>query len=297
VFGLDLSHWSEGAGGAKPIDFYLQIDGAKGLLEIFRPDLEESLGAPVALGNRRGWEIPLPPAFGQLDVKAVVLFDEIGRLTVASRSAYLSFVESDSMKLAEEKDFRSATDQFPAAGNLLLYGSKQLPPVIAELIRGNAAAIDEDNAPLIAKLCDYLQPSTAAFCISYEPDGIATMSELPFPTDVPVTTALPMLSATSVMFVGARAWKRGSDRAGCIMNIRNVQQATRSYQNMNGLKIGDPLPLARIIGPGQFIETNPRCPAGGAYTFSKKIPEIGDLACECEHAQSENHTPASHGDW
>jgi hypothetical protein len=106
-----------------------------------------------------------------------------------------------------------------------------------------------------------------------------------------------MLSATSVMFVGARAWKRGSDRAGCIMNIRNVQQATRSYQNMNGLKIGDPLPIAKIIGPGQFIETNPKCPAGGAYTYSKKIPKIGDLACECEHAQSENHTPASHGDW
>ena len=38
---------------------------------------------------------------------------------------------------------------------------------------------------------------------------------------------LVLLSLISILFIGARAWKKGSDRAGCIMNIRNVQQAVR----------------------------------------------------------------------
>ena len=45
---------------------------------------------------------------------------------------------------------------------------------------------------------------------------------------------LVLLSLISILFVGARAWKKGSDRAGCIMNIRNVQQGVRSFQNING---------------------------------------------------------------
>ena len=36
---------------------------------------------------------------------------------------------------------------------------------------------------------------------------------------------LVLLSLISILFIGARAWKKGSDRAGCIMQIRNVQLA------------------------------------------------------------------------
>ena len=38
---------------------------------------------------------------------------------------------------------------------------------------------------------------------------------------------LVLLSLISILFIGARAWKKGADRAGCILNIRNVQQAVR----------------------------------------------------------------------
>ena len=37
--------------------------------------------------------------------------------------------------------------------------------------------------------------------------------------------------AIPVLFVGARAWKKGSDRAACIITQRNIQQAVRSYKN------------------------------------------------------------------
>ena len=43
-----------------------------------------------------------------------------------------------------------------------------------------------------------------------------------------------LLGMAAVLFVGARAWKLGSDRTGCILNIRNVQMAVRSYQNVYG---------------------------------------------------------------
>jgi prepilin-type N-terminal cleavage/methylation domain-containing protein len=46
---------------------------------------------------------------------------------------------------------------------------------------------------------------------------------------------LVLLSLISILFVGARAWKKGSDRSANIMNIRNTQQAMRGHQNTREL--------------------------------------------------------------
>ena len=43
---------------------------------------------------------------------------------------------------------------------------------------------------------------------------------------------LVLLSLISILFVGARAWKKGSDRSANLMNLRNTQQAMRGAQNM-----------------------------------------------------------------
>ena len=43
---------------------------------------------------------------------------------------------------------------------------------------------------------------------------------------------LVLLSLISILFIGARAWKKGSDRAANILNIRNVQQAVRAHCRM-----------------------------------------------------------------
>jgi len=43
---------------------------------------------------------------------------------------------------------------------------------------------------------------------------------------------LVLLSLISILFVGARAWKKGSDRSANILNIRNTQQAMRGHENM-----------------------------------------------------------------
>ncbi len=45
---------------------------------------------------------------------------------------------------------------------------------------------------------------------------------------------LVLLSLISILFIGARAWKRGSDRAICIIHIQSAQKGVRSYANLYG---------------------------------------------------------------
>jgi len=95
---------------------------------------------------------------------------------------------------------------------------------------------------------------------------------------------LVLLSLISILFVGARAWKKGSDRAANIMNIRNVQQAVRAHQNMNGLLETDPLPSTIIFGDGtpgsEGYLKEPKPPSADiatAYLYEANPPPIGTL--------------------
>ena len=88
---------------------------------------------------------------------------------------------------------------------------------------------------------------------------------------------LVLLSLISILFVGARAWKKGSDRAANIMNLRNVQQAVRSEQNMKDLEEGDVLDSSAIIGTGLYLEQAPTPPVDLTYTFGGNVPAVGVL--------------------
>ena len=103
-----------------------------------------------------------------------------------------------------------------------------------------------------------------------------------------------MLLLTSILVIGARAWKRGSDRALCIANITAVQKAVRGYANMSGRSPGDTvLGLeARVVGPDQFFESLPVCPGSGVYTLGGDlVPVLGDLYMTCSLDVAEEHTP------
>lgn len=109
---------------------------------------------------------------------------------------------------------------------------------------------------------------------------------------------LVLLSLISILFIGARAWKKGSDRAGCIMNIRNAQQAVRSYANMYNT---DSIPGSELVGTGKFLESMPVCPAGGTYTAINSgtvtAPAVGTLAMECSFAATDGHVPDDIQGW
>ncbi|MFM2241257.1 MAG: hypothetical protein RLZ97_112 [Verrucomicrobiota bacterium] len=107
---------------------------------------------------------------------------------------------------------------------------------------------------------------------------------------------LVLLSLISILFIGARAWKKGSDKAGCIMNIRNVQQMIRGYQNMNNHPEGHVINVFVIANDFQLGNIG-ECPGGGDYDHAGEIPPIGELVMTCSLATSHGHVPPSIAGW
>lgn len=109
---------------------------------------------------------------------------------------------------------------------------------------------------------------------------------------------LVLLSLIGVLFTGAQAWIRGSDKASCILNIRKVQQAVRSHQNLNDLDLGAALDVAgTLTGPGNFIDSASVCPGSGTYSYATTIPAPGTLVMTCSLAATRQHEPASYVGW
>ena len=113
---------------------------------------------------------------------------------------------------------------------------------------------------------------------------------------------LVLLSLISILFIGARAWKKGSDRAGCILNIRNVQQAVRGEQNMkNALPSATTLVASNIIGTTGYIPTAPNCPSTGtayAIAAASTYPAESSLYAICPNISSlTDHVPTDITGW
>jgi type II secretory pathway pseudopilin PulG len=111
---------------------------------------------------------------------------------------------------------------------------------------------------------------------------------------------LVLLSLISVLFIGARAWKKGADRAACIIQIRSVQNAVRSWSNMYNKNPGDTFAWeTSVIGAGLFVEKSPTCPGSGTYTVAgATIPAVGTLAMTCSlSAAPDNHVPEEYAAW
>jgi type II secretory pathway pseudopilin PulG len=110
---------------------------------------------------------------------------------------------------------------------------------------------------------------------------------------------LVLLSLIAILFVGARAWKRGSDRAGCIMNIRNVQQAARGHMNMTNTPSTVPA-VSDIYGtdPNAYLP-EPVCPGGGAYTYNTGNAAAGAVFLTCSFAAPADggHVPSNTATW
>ena len=123
-----------------------------------------------------------------------------------------------------------------------------------------------------------------------------------------------LLALISILFVGSRAWKRGSDRAGCVLTMRNVQVAARSYQNMYGYASGGrpyaeygTQDIAEHLYSKGYIEVKAYrqargtelCPGGGVY--SCPVPDIfpkeGELYMQCSLSAPDDHEPKTHADW
>jgi hypothetical protein len=104
-------------------------------------------------------------------------------------------------------------------------------------------------------------------------------------------------TVTKLMEVGVKNYKSGSKRAACILDIRNMHQATRAHQNFNGFSIGDTLKWGDIFGPDNYIAVKPQCPHGGEYILVKTFPAVGTPAARCSHEAKHNHRPETTKGW
>jgi hypothetical protein len=148
-------------------------------------------------------------------------------------------------------------------------------------------------------------PSASRDAMSDEPRRSSRGGSLPGLTLLELTVVIVMmLLLITVLFIGARAWKRGSDRAGCIMSIQSVQKGVRGYANLYGFNPGANAPnlQTQLIGIGRFVESMPICPGSGTYTFGQTfgantIPPMGNLYMECSLASTQQHVPDVKSDW
>ncbi len=100
--------------------------------------------------------------------------------------------------------------------------------------------------------------------------------------------------ASATIFLAMRS-RAASAKAGCQLQIRNIQQAVRSWSGMNGLGTRQPINWSKLIGKGNFINPDAiDCPSGGAYELSTLTPDVGQLAAKCPHPEHQNF---AHDDW
>jgi type II secretory pathway pseudopilin PulG len=123
-----------------------------------------------------------------------------------------------------------------------------------------------------------------------------------------------ILTILSILFVGTRAWKRASERTTCILTLRNVQMATRSYQNLYGYNYGGrpyaeqgTQDIAEHLHHKGYIEDGiyeqlrggNKCAAGGTYNCPQPdiFPQEGSLYMECSLSETAKHVPSAHHAW
>lgn len=105
-----------------------------------------------------------------------------------------------------------------------------------------------------------------------------------------------LLGLIAVMFIGIAAWVEGPNRAQCVLNVRNVQNAVRSYANMYEYKVGDSFDSTLIMGGAdKMIPVSPACKTSGAsYTYETTVPDVGVPFAVCSESK---HAPKSTSGW
>ncbi len=106
-----------------------------------------------------------------------------------------------------------------------------------------------------------------------------------------------LLGLISVLFIGVSAYKEGSNRSKCILNMSNVQKAVRSYQNLYEKSQGDSLAMSAFVGSGKLLETTPTCPSNGDYTAAGNVPYVGTAYLTCSLSTTKDHAPNSVTGW
>ena len=100
---------------------------------------------------------------------------------------------------------------------------------------------------------------------------------------------LVLLTLIAVLFVGAQIYKQGADRSACILNIRNIQLAVRSNENLNddlahslGMPIAFNTEIFATATASNYLAL-PVCPLTPTmgYRLEANYPPTGTVVATC----------------
>jgi len=106
-----------------------------------------------------------------------------------------------------------------------------------------------------------------------------------------------LLALIGTLFIGTTAWKSGSSRSNCLINLRQFQRGIRAYANFYELVPGDTYVHSDVVASA-LIDFSRTCPLDGS-TYSLNpilnntttVPNIGDLWYVCANEASNRHIP------
>jgi hypothetical protein len=103
--------------------------------------------------------------------------------------------------------------------------------------------------------------------------------------------ALTVAAICATLFL--RQWKLKSDRAACLINMRNMYSAIYSRAGMDGIGPGQPIPGGvRKSIERMGLTPLPVCPSGGTYSFVNETTYTIEGVNEnvrCTHAGDLGH--------
>ena len=213
-------------------------------MESVKPLIIQTLGEPQQLGDHRGWIAPVPFMPETEELTGQILLVEDDTILLVSSGKHLREMAGSKSQLLSHPDFVEATNHFPKEGNVLFYASPDVTTALGKLavlgMQSDAGGTDEQIIEALKNMPIKLKGRPWSFCMASSETGLSTFAEVPVVLDTDTMVTAYAVGAVPMLFVGARAWKRGSDRSAVIMNIRNCQQAMRGAQNMRQLNSGDP---------------------------------------------------------
>lgn len=117
-------------------------------------------------------------------------------------------------------------------------------------------------------------------------------------TIVEVTLVLSIiLGLVLLLFLGLSAYKNGSDKARCVLQLAAIQKSARSCQNTDDLVPGDAMPTTYLQTEIYLPNNLPVCPKdGSAYNYSGTVTDPGVAYATCNNAAlagNLSHAPAA----
>lgn len=80
-----------------------------------------------------------------------------------------------------------------------------------------------------------------------------------------------LLGLIAILFLGISAYKKGSDRSKCILQMSTVEKLVISHGNMYEILPGVALPNALLVSEG-YLPSAYTCPDSGVYAYTDVMP-------------------------